>query len=188
MNWVDLVVMLILGLSVISGLMAGFARVGVSFIATLGGIFTGFWCYGIAGDYVADYVNSRPVANLIGFSLIFCGVMILGTIVGRLLGMFFKWTGLSWFDRLLGAAFGLVRGVVIAVAIVTLLLACSPKPPPHSITNSRVIPHVLGAANVLAAVTPHEIKDAFYEAKDKVTDLWEQRRSKQNVQLKKQDM
>ena len=188
MNWVDLVVMLILGLSVISGLMAGFARVGVSFIATLGGIFTGFWCYGIAGDYVADYVNSRPVANLIGFSLIFCGVMILGTIVGRLLGMFFKWTGLSWFDRVLGAGFGLVRGVVISVAIVTLLLACSPKPPPRSITNSRVIPHVLGAANVLAAVTPHEIKDAFYEAKDKVTDLWEEQRSKRNVQLKKQDM
>jgi membrane protein required for colicin V production len=186
MNWVDLVVYLILGFSVISGLMAGFARVGVSFIATLTGIFAGFWCYGIAGDYVADYVNSRPVANLIGFSLIFCGVMLLGTIVGRLLAMLFKWAGLTWFDRLLGAAFGLVRGLVISIAIVTLLMACAPKPPPHSITNSRVIPHVLGAANILAAVTPHEIKDAFYEAKDKVTDLWQQR--KQNVQLKKQEL
>jgi hypothetical protein len=50
-----------------------------------------------------------------------------------------------------------------------------------------VIPHILGAANVLAAVTPHEIKDAFYEAKDKVTELWQQR-GKQNVQLKKQDL
>src|SRR5271169_6622616 len=125
MNWVDLVVMLILGLSVISGLMAGFARVGVSFIATLTGIFAGFWCYGIAGDYVADYVNSRPVANLIEVSLIFCGVMMLGTIVGLLLAMLFKWAGLTWFDRLLGGAFGLVRGLVISIAIVTLLMACA---------------------------------------------------------------
>lgn len=187
MNWVDLVITLILGLSVLSGLMAGFARVGVSFIATLTGIFAGFWCYGMAGDYVADYVNSRPVANLIGFCLIFTGVMMLGAIVGRLLAMLFKWVGLTWFDRLLGGAFGLVRGLVISVAIVTVLLACSPKPPPRSIVNSRVIPYVLGASNILAAATPHEIKDAFYEAKDKVTELW-QLRGKPNGELKRQEL
>lgn len=187
MNWVDLVIAVIVALSVISGLSAGFARVGVSFIATLTGIFMGFWCYGIAGDYVADYVNSRSVANLIGFCLVFTAVMLIGVVVGRLLAKLFKWAGLSWFDRLLGGAFGFVRGVVISVAVVTLLLACAPKPPPHSIINSRAIPHILGAANVLAAATPHEIKDAFYETKDKVTDLWQQR-GKQNVQLKKQDL
>jgi len=187
-NWIDLVITVVLGLSLLSGLKAGFARVGVSFIATLVGIFAGFWCYGMAGNYVADYVNSRQVANLIGFCLIFIGVMILGAVVGRLLAMLFKWVGLSWFDRLLGGAFGLVRGLVIAVAIVTVLLACSPKPPPRSIVDSRVIPYVLGASNILAALTPHEIKDAFYDAKDKVTDLWQQQRAKPKGELKRQNL
>jgi membrane protein required for colicin V production len=186
MSWVDLVLGVVLGASVISGLMAGFARVGVSFIATLTGIFVGFWCYGIAGDYVADYVVSRQLANLIGFFLIFVGILLLGAIVGRLLAMLFKWVGLTWFDRLLGGAFGLVRGLVISVAMVTVLLACSPTPPPRALVNSRILPYVLGAANVLAAATPHEIKDAFYNAKDKVTALW-QERVKPSGELKRQD-
>jgi membrane protein required for colicin V production len=187
MSWVDVVLGVVLGGSVLSGLMAGFARAGVSFIATLTGIFAGFWCYGIAGDYVADYVVSRQLANLIGFFLIFIGVVLLGALAGRLLAMLFKWVGLSWFDRLLGGAFGLVRGMVIAVAIVTVLMACSPKPPPPALVNSRIMPYVLGAANILAVATPHEIKDAFYDAKDKVTKLWLERGTP-NGGLKRQDL
>ena len=45
--------------------------------------------------------------------------------------MLFKWTGLSWLDRLLGGVFGLVRGSVIAVAFVAVLLAFTAKPLPQ---------------------------------------------------------
>ncbi len=41
-----------------------------------------------------DYVSSRAIANLIGFFVIFFGVLILGAIVGRILAKFFKWVGL----------------------------------------------------------------------------------------------
>ena len=58
-----------------------------------------------------DYVSSRAIANLIGFFVDLRGaVLMLGAIVGRILAKFFKWVGLSWLDRLLGGAFGLVRG------------------------------------------------------------------------------
>ena len=71
MNWIDLLLMLVIGFSILSGLMAGFARVGVGFIATILGIFFGFWCYGIVAAYFLDYVSSRAIANLIGFFVIF---------------------------------------------------------------------------------------------------------------------
>jgi uncharacterized membrane protein required for colicin V production len=80
--------------------------VGVGFIATLLGIFFGFWCYGLVASYFLDYVSSRAIANLIGFFVIFITISLLGAIVGRILGKFFKWVGLSWVDRLLGGAFG----------------------------------------------------------------------------------
>ncbi|MBZ5611404.1 MAG: CvpA family protein [Acidobacteriia bacterium] len=186
MNWIDAVLVLLLGLSVLSGLTAGFARVGIEFIAAILGIFVGFWCYGIAGAYVLDYVSSRQMANLIGFFVIFFGMVILGAIVGRILGKFFKWAGLSWFDRLLGGAFGLVRGFIVAAAIAAVLLAFAPSPPPRSVVESRLLPYVTDVAGVLAAMTPHDLQDAFRDTKDKVEKAWSEQASHQPKGLRRE--
>jgi membrane protein required for colicin V production len=172
MNWVDVLLLLVVGFSIASGFAAGFARVGVGFIAAILGIFFGFWCYGIAAAPVLDYVSSRAIANLIGFFVIFFGIVLIGAIIGRILAKFFKWVGLSWFDRLLGAGFGLVRGLFIVAALVTVLLAFSPSPPPHSVTDSKFMPYVIDVSNVLAVMTPREVKDAFQDTKDKARKIW----------------
>jgi membrane protein required for colicin V production len=171
-NWIDVLLLLVVAFSVLSGLMAGFARVGIGFIAALVGIFFGFWCYGIAGAYVLDYVSSKAVANLIGFFVIFTFILLLGAIVGRMLAKFFRWAGLSWLDRLLGGAFGVVRGLIISVALVTVLLAFAPSPPPRSVLDSEFIPYLVGPSDFFAALTPHEIKDAFRDARDKAEKVW----------------
>ena len=172
MNWIDLVLALVIASSVLSGLAAGFARVGVGFAAMIVGMFCGFWFYGIVAAYVIDYVTSRAIANLIGFFVILTVVLILGAILGTILAKFFKWVGLSWLDRLLGGVFGVVRGFVIAAAMVTVLLAFAPSPPPPSVVDSKLLPYVINVSDVLAAMTPHEIKDQFYATKDKVKAVW----------------
>ena len=187
MNWIDVLLLLVIGFSVLSGFRAGFARVGVGFAAAIAGIFIGFWCYGIAANYVLDYVSSRAVANLIGFFLIFTGILLLGALAGRLLAMLFKWIGLSWLDRMLGAGFGFVRGVVIAVAFTTVLLAFAPNPPPRSVVESKAMPYVIDASNILAAATPHEIKDAFRDTRDKVKRIWFEH-VKPKPQLRREDV
>jgi membrane protein required for colicin V production len=171
-SWIDLLLLTIIAISVLTGFASGFARVGVGFIAMIVGLLCGFWFYGVVGAYVLDYVSSHAIANLIGFFVIFFGVLILGAIVGMILAKFFKWVGLSWLDRLLGGAFGLVRGFVIAAGIVTVLLAFAPTPPPRSVLESRFMPYVINVSDVFAALTPHEIKDAFYAARDKVKANW----------------
>ena len=174
MNWVDYLLAIIIGASVLSGFMAGFARVGIGTVATFVGIFAGFWCYGIVGSHFADYVNSAAVANLIGFSLIFLGIVVLGAIVGRMMAAIFKWIGLSWLDRILGAGFGVVRGLLVAIALTTVLMAFAPTPPPASLVNSRFLPYVVDASNVLAYATPHQVKDAFRDTRDKVKHIWDE--------------
>lgn len=171
MTWVDFLLSAIIGGSMISGFWAGFARVGIGTAASIFGVFAGLWCYGIAGEYVLEYVSSRTLANLIGFVLIYCGIAILGGLLGRLLASIFRWAGMSWFDRLLGAGFGLVRGLIISVALTTVLLAFAPSPPPRGIVNSELMPYVTGASQVLSYVTPRELKDAFRQTQDKVDRL-----------------
>ena len=182
MNWIDYALLLVIAVSTISGLLSGFARVGVGFIAAVFGIFFGFWFYGVAAAYVLDYVSSKPVANLIGFFVIFIGIVILGAVVGRILAKFFKWVGLSWLDRLLGGAFGVVRGALIVAAIMTVVLACAPSPPPRSMVESKTLPYVVGVSSVLAAMTPHEIKDAFRETQERVQKMWSEHAARSPVE------
>lgn len=172
MSWIDLVLALVIGASVVAGFSAGFARVGVGFAAMVVGIFCGFWFYGVVAGYVIDYVSSPAIANLIGFFVILAGVLIAGAILGRILAKFFKWVGLSWLDRLLGGAFGVVRGFLIAAAMVTVLLAFAPSPPPGSVVDSTMLPYVINVSGVLAVLTPHEIKDQFSTTKDKIKAAW----------------
>lgn len=174
MNWVDYLLAIIIGASVISGFIAGFARVGIGTVAAFVGMFAGFWCYGIVGQHFIDYVSSPAIANLIGFFLIFLAIVTLGAVLGKILATVFKWIGLSWLDRLLGAGFGVVRGVLVAIALTTVLLAFAPTPPPASLVNSRFLPYVVDASNVLAYATPHQIKDAFRDTRDRVKHMWEE--------------
>ena len=65
-----------------------------------------------------------------------------------------------------------MRGFVIAAAMVTVLLAFAPSPPPASVVDSKLLPYVINVSDVLAALTPREIKDSFYATKDKVKEIW----------------
>jgi len=175
-NWFDIVLILLVALSVVTGFRTGFTRAGIGFIAAIVGIYFGFWSYGIVAARVRDHVSSLQIANLIGFLVIFVGVVILGSIVGLILAKLFKWVGLSWFDRLLGGVFGVVRGSIIVAALVTVALAFWPPPLPETVKESRFLPYVIDISDVLAATTPHELKDAFHDAKEKVQKAWQKRR------------
>ena len=127
----DLLLVVIVGGSVVSGFLAGFARAGIGFLAAIAGVLFGFWFYGIPAAWIHKYVSSSTFSNLVGFLVVFLACTVLGGLIGKLLSKLFKWTGLSWLDRLMGAGFGLVRGGLAAVAFVSVLMAFTPKPVPQ---------------------------------------------------------
>ncbi len=174
MNWLDIVLLLILVLSVISGIAKGSAKLVVGFVAAIFGFLCGLWFGGAAGSFLLPYVSHKGIANFIGFLLVFFGVILLGALVGKILSMLLKWAGLSWLDRLLGGVFGILRAVVFAIALVFALMAFSPKPPPASVVRSRLAPYVIDAAHFCAYVAPREVKDAVRDSYDKVRKAWDE--------------
>jgi membrane protein required for colicin V production len=97
--------------------------------------------------------------------------------VGWLLSRFMRNVGLSWMDRLLGAGFGVLRGLLFATALVMILMAFTPGPvtgaPPRSVVSSRFAPYVLEAARVVVAMAPHEVKTGFRDSYDRVKEMWQ---------------
>jgi membrane protein required for colicin V production len=173
-NWLDIVLILIVGFSVIGGIAAGFARVGIGVASAVLGVLLGIWFYGTAGSYLTPYVSSKAVADFLGFVIVFVLCLVAGGLIGKALGALFKWAGLSWFDRFLGGAVGLVRGLLAGVALVLALVAFSPKPPPRAVVDSHYAPYFIEAANVCTVLAPRELKDAFYSSYEKVKQIWGQ--------------
>ncbi|HYW44617.1 MAG TPA: CvpA family protein [Bryobacteraceae bacterium] len=174
MNWLDAVLIVILVASVLSSYRKGFSREVIGLVSGVLALLLGIWFYGSAGSFLLPYVSSRAAANFAGFFLVFCGVLLLGGIVSFVVGRFLRVTGLSIVDHALGAGFGLLRGIVVAVALIMGIMAFSPgEGPPSSVVNSRLSPYVASAARVCAAVAPKELKDGFWKTYAELKTAWQ---------------
>ncbi|MBZ5631867.1 MAG: CvpA family protein [Acidobacteriia bacterium] len=187
MSLLDLVLIAIVGSSVVFGFLAGFARAGVGFLAVVVGILFGFWFYGIPAVWVHKFISSVAVSNLVGFLLVFVACVVLGGLIGKLLSKLFKWTGLSWLDRMFGAGFGLVRGGLAAVAFVSVLMAFTPRPVPAWMTDSALLPYAIDLSNVIASLAPKALKDPVRETVREIRQAWDDQVRKSHQKDEKQD-
>jgi len=170
MNWLDYLLILILGFSVVQSFRRGFSREIISLVAAVAALVLGMWFYGDAGLMVKSWIHSDRAANLIGFLLVMFAVLLLGSVLGWIVRRFVSVVGLSFFDRLLGACFGLIRGALIAIALLTAYMAFGPrsdsKAAPFAVVHSQIAPYLLKASSVFVDAAPAELRRNFREVYD----------------------
>ena len=173
MNWLDAVLAIIVVVSVAASFRKGLSREIIGLASVVLGLVLGSWFYGNVAAYLTRYLSSRALANFAGFLIVFCAVVVAGGIASAIVGKFLKVTGLSFFDHLLGAVFGIVRGVLIAAAVIMAVLAFAPgDPPPQAVVNSRLAPYAASTARIFVAMAPRELKDGFQKTYAEVLEAW----------------
>jgi len=157
MQWVDWAILILMALSVIGGLAQGFFRS----VCALGGLLMGLalaaWNYARFAAMILPVVRIKPVANTIAFLLIAILVMGLAALAGKLLFKAFHHMGLGCIDRLAGAAFGFVQGVVLVTLIVLVSVAFFPEA--HWLVEARMPRLFFGACHLSTNVTPAELSE-----------------------------
>jgi membrane protein required for colicin V production len=171
-NWLDIVFAIVLIASVLEGLKKGFARTALGLAAVIVGLVGGLWFYGSVGALFGTHVG-KTGANVLGFLIIFVGVILVGALLGALIARLLKMVHLSWLDRLAGGAFGVLRGALVCAVIVAVMMAFSSQPPPGPVANSRLAPYVMGTARIMVYAAPHEFSEGFHRSYDKLRALWD---------------
>ena len=171
MNWLDWTIIAFVAVSVIGGFKDGFIRLCIGFLAMITGFVLASWFYGLAADPVASFITVRPVANLLGFLAIFFGTVLLGALIAAVIVRIFKVAGLSPVDRVMGAAFALVRAAVVLVILTMVVMAFAPGWIPKAVNRSTLAPYIIRGADVLSAATPFELKKGFAEALEEVQGI-----------------
>ena len=126
MTWFDFGVLIVLVVSVVLSLFQGLVREMIS----LGGWVGGFILAMFFGGKVAGLLPqslSPLMSGLIGFLLVFAGVLAIAWIAGLALSSAVRASGLAPADRALGGVFGFVRGLII-VLVVVVLAGLTPLP------------------------------------------------------------
>lgn len=170
LNSLDWVILAVVFISVFGSLLKGFARELFSLGSVMVGIVLASWFYPMTTSVFLQFVSSQDLAAILGFVTIFGGCLIAGALVSFFVHKFVRLAHLQWFDRLLGAAFGLIRGWMIASVLVLLLTAFPVKL--ARIQEARLAPFLLVSARVLILVTPQSLKDRFMEGYGEVERLW----------------
>jgi membrane protein required for colicin V production len=158
MAWVvDWAIVLVILLSVLSGLSQGFLRA----FCSLGGAFLGLllaaWNYDLVASFLTPIVRVEAISDAIAFLGIVVIVMTLTNLAGATTAKALHSMGFGCFDKLAGAAFGFVQGALLVTLIVLVTVAFFPKT--HWLVQAR-LPHMFfGACHLSTHMSPAELAD-----------------------------
>lgn len=111
----------VLAISLIVGLWRGLVFETLSLAGWVAAWFAAQWFAPAVAPHLPVGERGSPVNMGASYVAVFLGVLIVWAIAARLIRMAIRATPLSGIDRLLGAGFGLVRGLVLLIALATVV-------------------------------------------------------------------
>lgn len=161
MTALDWLILLIVGASVLLALSQGFIVEMFSLGGAVVGLLGAAWGYPVLTPLFQNLVKLTPMAQLLSFLTIFFVLFLAMGVTGRWLSRAAKETGMRWADCLMGAAFGLVRGMVIATVLV--LAFATFYPDARIISGSAFGRPLLGLAYVASWLAPADVRERFHQ-------------------------
>ena len=117
-NWVDIVVLIVVGVSAIFGLWRGFVREVLSVAAWVAAIVVARLYAPHLEPMFTSLTDSDTARYVLAFATLCVLTLIVGAIINNFMVRLVSMAGLQLTDRLLGAVFGVARGVIIMAIIV----------------------------------------------------------------------
>ena len=164
MSGADWVIIAVIVLSVATAASQGFFFEMFTLAGVVLGYLVAVWQYYRIAAWFQPYVKAEWVADFLGFLLLFVAILALASILGKVVRKLVKQVGLSWFDRFLGAVFGLVRGC-LAVSVLLMAQAAF-SPTSNWLAGSQLAPYFLVVGRAAIWLAPSELRGRFYQGLD----------------------
>ncbi len=120
-NWLDWVIVTVIGISSLLSLSRGFFKEVLSLLTWIIAIVVA-WLFGSSlSVHLEGMIDSALLREGAARLILFVAMLILGGLVNRIVAALVKFTGLNGTDRLLGMVFGAMRGVLLVVVAIGLL-------------------------------------------------------------------
>jgi membrane protein required for colicin V production len=127
MNLLDLILLVPVVWLCIRGFSKGFIIELASLIGLVLGILAAWYFSGYVRDLLKDYFSlTDQVLKIISYIVIFLAVMLIVYLIGKIIEKFVDIIAMGWLNKLLGAVFGLVKGIVLVSIILFIIEKTDP--------------------------------------------------------------
>ena len=157
-NWIDASILGLIALSALIGLGRGLVRELLSLVIWSLALFLAWRLYPLLEPELAPWLPGATSRAAAAYLLPDLGLVMVGGLAGYLLTSLVELAGLGGTSRLLGAFFGLVRGVLI-VAMLAFLGALTPVADHAVWQDSRLIGRFQVLAERVLAEVPPQVED-----------------------------
>lgn len=185
LNWLDITVLLLVFISVITGISAGFIQRAAGIISTIGAVAIAFILYELAGAIILKYelVNNRAVADIGSFIILLLVTYVLLRFIGWILKSAVDSLHLKWLDRLTGGFFGLITGLGLSVLLVSAVgyFMNEAEPP---ISDSRAVPYLRSFMGYVREHAPENTREELKKVQKYIKDKGKQIEDKIDKNLK----
>lgn len=127
MTTLDIIVLLIVGVTTVRGLMRGMADTVFSLLAWFLAFVIGKWGAMLVAPLLPAGIDSPNIRYFAAFAIVFLVVLVVVMLLGHMLASTLKAVGLGGVDTVLGGLAGLFKGVMIVVGF-TLLAGLTSLP------------------------------------------------------------
>lgn len=160
MNFADIAILSVIGVSVFIGILRGFVREVLSIVAWVLAFWVAILFSSTLAGLLVNVIDVPSLRSAAAFLILLIGTLLVGAIVNFLIGRLIVSTGLSGTDRMLGVVFGVARGIVI-VGVLVVLAHATPLPRDPWWQESMFLPYFDRLASFAIGWLPDSIAAHF---------------------------
>lgn len=153
-NWIDIAIILCLGLFGLMGFIKGFTQRILSLISWAGSILLSFRLFPYLRPFINQYV-SGTTATVLTSAVLFITLLILFKLTTNAITSLIHKSPLSGLDRMLGVIFGLLMGGLILSLVAIIVSVFVPRSHyPNAIRTSKLWPYVVRGQDYIEGMSP----------------------------------
>ena len=153
MNWVDIVLVIAIGISAFIGVKKGVIGIAITLAGLVLGVFLAGRYYIVFSQYLT-FIPHAGLAKIAAFSIIFIGVMVVAAVLARLLGKAASAIMMGWANRIGGGVLGGILGAIFCGAFLAMWVKFLGMT--QAIAESRIAPILLNQFPRVLALLPGE--------------------------------
>jgi membrane protein required for colicin V production len=173
MNGFDVFVLVVISFCLIRGYFKGLIGEVSGIIGVVVGFYGANTYYQILTPYLEGFVESPGARSLICFFVLFCGILILISILAALIRKFLRLVFLGWMDRFFGLIFGTAKGVLIVSVLFIMMTTFVPEDT-QFLAGSKAVPHIAKIADAMTLFLSEGMETDLSKQLEEIKTNWKQ--------------
>jgi len=159
MNFLDIILICIVGIFLIRGFFRGLVQEILSLTAIVLAIFLASNYQHLIVPHLELYIKSEITVSALAYVLIFFGTLVVFWLIAKAIRTMLDISLLGWIDRAAGGIFGLLEGVLIGLIILMFLHAFAPKS--EWLSESYIAPRSQHMLQLVGDLAPNSVRNAL---------------------------